>query len=1092
MYRKISVFLTLFWIIPNFLLAQETNSNLSGTIKAYKAEALAGATVTATHLPTGTVYRTVSRTGGSYNLSGLRPGGPYIITVSYIGYKSDKQEDVYLSLGENANIDFVLKDESATLTEVVVAAQRRASNGKGGAESIIGRDKMANLPSVGRSLNDYLRYTPQVKVTGDGGVAFAGQNNRYNSFFIDGANNTEIFGLAASGTNGGQAGVAPISIDAIDQIQVMLSPYDAQFGNFTGGAVNAVTKSGTNEVTGSAWYFFRNQNLTGRNPEKTLKAGSTTEYERTKAAPFSNKTYGFRVGGPIIKNKLFYFILGEVQRDERPQPFNFANYNGDAAQGDIDNLASYLKNNYQYDPGGYLDNPEKVQADRINAKIDWNINEKNKFSLSYRYNKGLRYNTSSSSSNSINFYNNGYTFPNKTNSFSAELKSTLKNGSNNRLLITSTNELDDRGTIGKDFPRVIILDGPGRITFGTENYSTANLLKASNLTLLDAYKFYKNNHTITIGTDDEFNKLLNVFVPDNYGTYTYNSLDDFINDAKPRSYVRSFSLLDNAAGDQTKAAAKFNTMRLGFFVSDEIKVNPDFTLTLGLRADQTRLITTPLADPFFNDTALAKISQYYDLEGARSGQKFTPRWLISPRIGFTYKIPEEQLTIRGGMGIFAGRIPLVWPGGIYNNNGVSLGGVSVNNLPNGFTFNPAPQNQPNAQSLGIDISNARGEMDLVSKKFRVPTVFRTSLAAEKRLGNGWTATAEAIFTKNIWEIKYTNVNIMPPVGMSKGPDSRNVYSAGSAPVFIPLTYNGKNPYPKFVYLLSNNHGRRGYSYSLTFSIDKSFRNGFAFNANYTYGNSVTLNEGTSSQNASQWRYIETVNGRNYMELSTSDFSLGHRINAFVSKQFTYAKGAMSTTISLVYNGQSGNPFAYVYKNSMVNDFASYENNDLIYIPTAADLQSMNFLSNKVGNITYTPQQQKDMLEAYIQGDKYLSNNRGKFAERNGSREPFTNIVDLKLEQRFNIKLGDRKYAVAVTYDVFNFTNMLNRNWGRTWYLANDNYSLIQFAGYASANDLTPAYKFTPLRTDKPWSMSTSLTPGLSARWLSQLGFRISF
>ncbi|MBY0536674.1 MAG: TonB-dependent receptor [Chitinophagaceae bacterium] len=1077
-------------VFPLAMYSQETNSSISGVVKTSKGEPLVGATITATHVPTGTVYRVATRTGGRYNIYNLRPGGPYTIVVSFVGFNDEKKEDIFLSLGENSSQEFSLKDKSTNLTEVTVVQRRTVSSGKGGTETSIGRDKMANLPNVGRGLNDYLKYTPQVKITGDGGVSFVGQNNRYNSFFIDGSNNTDIFGLAASGTNGGQAGVAPISIDAIDQIQVILSPFDAQFGNFTGGAINAVTKSGTNQIQASAWTFYRNQSITGKSPVPVAKAGFPNVYERTRVPNFENKTYGIRVGGPIVKNKLFYFFLAEWQRDQRPQPFNYADYRGTTSQAGVEALGSYLKTTYGYDPGGFLNNPELVNADRINTKIDWNINDNNRLSVSYRYNKGLRYNTSTSSSTTINFYNNGYIFPNRTSSLSAELKSTLKNNTNNRLLVTYTDELDDRGPLGQAFPRVSIFDGSGTIVFGTENFSAANLLKAKNLTIFDALKFYRGNHVMSIGTDNEFNDALNTFIRDNFGTYQFNSLADFYSGARPRTYSRSFSLVDGATGDNTNAAAKFRTLRMGFFFTDEVKVNENFSLVLGIRADRTELLTKPLTDKFFNDTAIGKISQYYDLKGARSGQTMDARWMISPRVGFTYRIPEEGMVIRGGMGVFAGRVPLVWPGGIYNNNGVSVGGVQFTTQATTPAFNADPFNQPTAAQLGQNISNSRGQIDLVAKNFRLPTVFRASLAMDKRLGNGWTFTTEAVFTKNIWEIEYTNVNIVPPIGKSNTPDSRNVYSLTS-PVRIPMTATGANPYPGNIFLLSNNTGRRGYSYSLTFTLDKAFRNGFAFNANYTFGSSVSLNEGTSSQNNSQWRFMETVNGRNYMELSTSDFDLGHRINAFVSKEFTYAHKSMATVISLVYNGQSGSPFSYVYRNSPVVDQATGETNDLIYIPTATELQNMTFLSNTVGGVTYTPQQQKDMYEAYIQGDKYLKKNRGRFAERNGARLPFTNNLDIKLEQKFFVKMAGRKYTLSLTYDVYNFTNMLNKDWGRTWFLSNDQFAVVNFAGYVSAANLTPQYRFSPV-VGKPWGVSTSLTPGYTARWISQLGIRLSF
>ncbi|HUR10148.1 MAG TPA: TonB-dependent receptor, partial [Flavitalea sp.] len=923
----------LFLLFPVFMYAQETNSSINGVVKTDKGEALIGATVTATHNPTGTVYRVATRAGGRYNLYNLRPGGPYTIAVSYVGYSDEKKEDVFLTLGENPGQEFVVTDKVSNLSEVVIAARRTVTSGKGGAETNIGRDKLANMPTIGRNLNDYLRLTPQAKITGDGGVALAGQNNRYNAFFIDGANNSDIFGIAASGTNGGQAGISPISIDAIDQFQVILSPFDAQFGNFTGGGINATTKSGTNTITGSVYYLYRNQNLAGRSPVATQKSGFPDVLERNKLAKFTNKLYGFRVGGPLIKNKLFYFILAEWQRDERPQPFNFAEYRGSSNQTTLDQLADYLRSTYKYEPGGYIDNPEKVTADRITAKVDWNINDANKLTVSYRLNDGLRYNTSTSSSSTINFYNDGYLFPSTTKSGSLELKSGFEKGSNNRLLVTATDVLDDRNPLGAPFPRVSIFDGTaGTIVFGTENFSAANKLIATNISVFDAFKFYKGNNIITIGTDNEFNRAINTFIRDNYGTYTYSTLNDFLTGARPRRYQRSFSLVDKSSGDNTGAAAKFRTMRIGFFATDEVRVNDNFTLTLGIRGDRTELLTKPLEDHFFNDSALPKIAQYYDLKGARSGQVMDAKWLVSPRVGFTYRLRDENIVVRGGMGIFAGRVPLVWPGGVYNNNGLSVGGIDLNPPTTNLAFRPDPNGQYTAQELGINISNARGQIDLVAKDFKLPTVFRTSLGMDKTIGNGWTFTTEGIFTKNIHEINYTNVNILPPTGKSNGPDARTIYNGAAK---IPLR-GTINPYPGNIFLLSNGIGRKGYSYNFTVGVNKAERNGLGFSANYTYGNSIVLNEGTSSQNNSQWRFMETVNGRNNIVLSTSDFDLGHRITAYISKEFEYFNKLGATRITLFYNGQSGNPFSYVYRNSPVNDNGSGETNDLIYIPTKSE------------------------------------------------------------------------------------------------------------------------------------------------------------
>jgi outer membrane receptor protein involved in Fe transport len=1085
--KKILPFLIALFSLPFITNAQVTTSSMNGQIKNNSGATLPGASIIALHIPTGTYYKAASNKVGNFYFANMNPGGPYVITISYSGFQTITREVSSLDLGETSVQNFVLQNTLTDLgTVVVTTTPRITSGGKGGTETSVGRDKMQNLPSVGRNIADYLRYVPQAKITGDGGISLAGQNNRYNSFYIDGAVNNDVFGLAASGTNGGQTGIAPISIDAIDQFQVVLSPYDPSLGNFTGGGINAITKSGTNELHGSVYHLFRNEGLTGRTPGVTKEVGQ-------KLADFSNKTTGFRLGGAILKNKLFFFVNGEIQRDLRPQPVDLAGYRGNSSIAQIEGLRSFLKTTYGYEAGGFVDNPEVVEANRVATKIDWNINEKNKLSVSYRYNYGFRNNTSRSSNNTINFYNNGISFPSTTNSGSLELNSRLKGNSNNKLLITYTSVEDDRGAIGDPFPRVSIRDGAANIIFGTEEFSTGNYLKQDNIALFDVFKFYKGKNTFSIGTDNEFSKSTNIFIRQNYGSYQYDSLSGFLNGLKARQYDRSYSLLDpGKSGDESlNAAAKFNSVRAGIFAGDEIKVNDRLTVSLGVRADYTKFITTPREDKFFNDSAISKISPFYDLKGARSGQINSPKVSLNPRIGFVYKIPDESLTIRGGVGTFTGRVPLVWPGGVYNNNGISVGGIRATGAQ-AVTFRSNPFNQYVASDIGITLPSPSGQVDLLAKDFRLNKVFRTSLAVDKQLANKLKLTFEAMFTKNINEIDYKRVDIRTPTLKSVGPDERDVYTTGTSPAVIPIRANGTNPYTG-IYLLSNNEGKKGYSYNFTVTIDKAWDNNWSFNANYNFGNSVVKNEGTSSQNNSQWRFMETVNGRNNFGLSRSDYDLGHRISAYTAKKFNYANKKLATTISFVYNGQSGNPFSYVTAGSMVRDNASGDGNDLLFIPTTAQLNGMVFLSNTVGTgataVTFTPQQQRDAFEQFIVSDKYLSKNRGQYAERNGARTPFTHVVDLKLQQDFTVKFGAKSYALQLTFDMFNFTNFLSSKAGKQFFLGNDQSGILTFASYVSATNLTPQYRFTP-RTASIFNISDGVFN--SSRWSSQIGIRLSF
>lgn len=1070
--------------------AQVTTSSISGFVKNNKGEALPGASIKVTHVPTGTVYATSARTGGRFEIGNMNPGGPYTIVTTYVGYETDTKTEIFLTLGDVARIDVDLATKASELTTVVVSGTRAAKNS--GTETTVGREKMANIPTVGRNLQDYLRSTPQFKMSSagsassEGAMSFLGQNVRYNSFYIDGAVNNDVFGLAYSGTNGGQSGIAPISMDAIDQFQVSLSPYNASLGNFTGAAINAITKSGTNELHGSAYYIFRNEALSGKTP-------TGPKDQATKLSDFSNKTFGFTIGGPIIKNKLFFFVSAEMQRDNTPQPFDFSTYQGDTKDAATlqrikDTVAKRLGG---YDIGNYNNNETETTSDRVTAKIDWNISNKHKLALSYRYNGGERSIIFASTPTSLTFDKNGYIFPSTTHSASAELKSSFGKSSTNRLLLTFTNVEDDRNPIGGNppMPVVQIQDGTtSRIFFGTEANSTLNYLKQETYNFVDQFKFNAGKNSIMIGAEAEYYKAYNLFINNSAGSYQYNSVTDFLNNARPAQYVANFPLLAFTSEKNTESAAKFNIFKGAVFINDDIKVNKNLTITVGLRADYYNFLTKPKYDQFAIDSALPKFAQYYDLKGAVPGQRPKIPVEFSPRVGFTYTIPEEGLTVRGGAGLFAGRIPMVWPGGIYNNNGLSSGGYTVSSSVNTSVYNQniirfVPTPYTPAQ-LGISLDNAKGQLNLISKKFKMPKVFRASLAFDKNIGKGWSFTLENVLTKNINDIYYQNVNLLPPtLKMASGPDTRNVYPSS---INIPIRSSGANPYNNGVYLIRNVDGPKGFSYNFTFTVNKSSRNGFNLNASYNYGISQVVNEAQSSTSNSQWSSMETVNGRNQLVRSESDNSGAHRLFGYVSKKFTYMKKKMSTTIAFTYTGQSGAPFSYVYSGQAVRDGINFQ--DLIYIPTADELQAMTFITS--GAVTATPQAQKDAFETFIQNDKYLRTHRGQFAERNSNRTPFTHVVDMKITQAFNLKLGKKTYSAEVGYSMFNFTNFLNRDWGRQYVVANDNYSLVSFS-YTSASNLTPRYTFNPTTPTAP-TVYNRFNPSYTARWLSQLEFRIKF
>ncbi|KIC94167.1 hypothetical protein OI18_14410 [Flavihumibacter solisilvae] len=1118
--KRIAGLICLLMAFSIVTLAQVTTSSMTGTVKSATGEALVGATVTAVHTPTGTEYKTVTRTSGQYSIHNMNPGGPYTITFTHVGFDNVTRTDIHLNLGESSSQDAQMRDKQSTLTEVVVAGRRNTSaSGKGGTETAIGRDKIANLPSVGRNLSDYLRFTPQVKVTSTGGLSIAGQNNRYNSFMIDGAVNNDVFGLSDQGTNGGRAGAPPISIDAIDQIAVQLSPYDVSLGNFTGGGINAITRQGTNTLTGSVYYIFRNEQLTGKSPLATVNP-ATGKSERTRLPDFSNKTYGFRVGGPIIKNKLFFFANLEKQDDNRPQPFDTSFYVGRYLRNDSVNvLVNHLKSAYNYDPGEYINNPDQIEATRLASRIDWNINPSNQLIASYRYTKLERTNPDRSANTNIYFFNNAEYYPSITHSGSAELNTKINNSVSNKLRATVTTVKDDRAIVGNPFPEIQIRDGSGNLNFGSDISSTANLLKQDIINIFDALKVIKGKHTLTAGFDLDFNKTYNLFINRNYGFYQYANMGEFIREGAPIRYRRGYSLVDgNKIGDNSEgAAAEFKTNRLGFFVGDDIKFDNNFTLTIGLRADRTAFQDDPVTDAFFRDTAAAIIGQYYDLKGAETGKMFKPKFMFSPRIGFKYNIPEENITIRGGIGLFSGRIPLVWPGGGFQNTGVTAGAIDRQNN-NGITFPDGTKvpfrsdvnNQYTASDFGVTTVIPQGELNLVAKDFKLPQVLRYSLAMDKRFGNGWTFTAEALFTHNIHEVDWTNLVFDPNTRVTTtGPDERTVYDPKIPFVdrkialrpYLPAGNEGRNPYTSII-LVSNNEDKKGFAYNFSFTIDKAFRNGWAANANYVYGSSLVKNEATSSINSSNWNNMEAVDGRNYIGRTRSDFDLGHRITAYVSRKISYLNKKMATTITLDYVGQSGSPVSYTMTGNIGQDGVDF--NDLMYIPTETDLQSMVFLyQNTVPGFpssTTDPQviasniaKQKELFNAFIEDDKYLSKMRGQHAERNGARLPFTNVINLGIKQDFNLTLSNKVYSFQIGYDVFNLTNMLDKDWGRQYFANFDQVQILQFAGYQSGTT-TPTYRFIPQTNalGQPYQISDGTTLYNNTRWSSQISLRFNF
>ncbi|MBN2349402.1 MAG: TonB-dependent receptor [Bacteroidales bacterium] len=1059
-------------LIPVHLCGQgTTTSGINGRVIDENGEELPGANIVAVHLPSGSQFAGISDVNGYFRLPNMNVGGPYEVSISFVGFESFKKNDIYLSLGQTLSINESLKATTTAIEEVQVVGYKVKQysiidGNRTGAETVVNVDQINSLPTVNRDFTDFIRLTPQASVGDEGFISVAGINNRYNAISIDGALNNDTYGLAASGTNGGQTGASPYSMDVIEQFQVTLAPYDVRQSGFAGASLNAVTKSGTNQVKGTAYYLFRNENMAGKTPT------DDTEAERKKLAPFTRYTAGGSFGGPIIKNKLFYFFNVERMLEETPLPFNFSEYSGDSDQAALNALVNTLKSEYDYDPGVYTDKTKSLESTKLFGRIDWNINQIHKLMLRHSYTKSILTDASSSSSRSLGFSNNYMYFPSTTNTTSLELKSNWENFSNS-LLVSSTFVRDDRDPLGTDFPAVQIRDGNGTIYFGSEPYSTANELNQNILTFTDNFQLYKGSHTLTFGMNHEFASAYNLFIRKNYGEFRFRNMDDFMNSGLAYQYERGYSLVDNITGDGSAAAADFNMVQLGFYAQDEWQINANFKVTYGIRGDIPLFVTDPMVDDHFNNVTVPLIEAAgWDLKGAEAGKMPGAKLMLSPRVGFNWDVKGKQYTqIRGGVGIFTSRLPLVWPGASYNNNGVAIGGVYQqrpywSGVDPDIPFNSDWQNQYDNGYFGLTENAYGGQVDLFTEDFKFPQIFRANFGIDQKLLLGLIGTLEVMYTKTINNMNYFNVNVDPdPLYNLTGADNRPYYSNTRL----------DNSYTR---VMLGTNTSDGYTYNITAQLQKPFEKGLLASIAYTFGRSMVLNDATSSQNSSQWLYMENVNGLNNLDVSYSDFDLGHRVTGYI----TYSKEFIShlkSSFTLFYNGQTGNRYSYTY-NGYLNGNNEYNAADLIYIPANS------------GEIVFadaaTAGQQWAALDEFIENDEYLKEHRGEYAERNGATAPWSNIFDFKFSQDIFVNVADRRQTLQLTVDIFNLGNFLKKDWGRRYYVPYGNYQLISFEGF-DTDGTTPTFEFNDSGND-PWTIDDSGVN--SSRWYMQLGIRYMF
>ena len=1086
MQKRFFLFVALLSFMVSTAIAQITTSGVKGLIKA-NGEDVIGATITVTHVPTGAVYRSVTNSVGRFTIQGMRAGGPYTVEISYIGYKTKEIKNVTLKLGEMSDLSTQLEEDAHALGEVVVKGKLGLDASKTGAATSYSAKDIANMPSISHSIGDITRMNPMVSVSQSGAMSFAGVNNRYNSFQVDGAVNNDVFGLTSNGQNGGQAGAQPISTETIDQVQVSVAPFDVRQSGFTGGAINAITKSGTNTFHGSVYGNWLNKDLIGS--KYTLMNGKDSQ----KYDDETDYRYGVTLGGPIIKNKLFFFANYEKSNKEYPNNYGYgsdASKLGTEGFKIADDVLAILKEK------GYnasYNNPKNyTKSDKAGIKLDWNINDKHKATFGWRMVNAKQLN-SNSTAGYLNASDYQYDFVSKSNTFTAELNSSFSEKINNQFQASYVSVRDHRDPKGIA-PMIQIKNvGGGTLCLGTERSSTANSLNQNIISFTDNLNWYVNNHTLTFGTHGEYYKFKNLFIQDNYGTYYFNNFDDFKMFASGQKYAASvdkktgvttyyntlnqyrYCTANVAVTGDPRWAPEFAAGQIGFYAQDKFNVTPNFELTYGLRMDIPLFFDTPTENAEFNASAAKQGWNVVTNHKLSS----TPMW--SPRVGFRWNIEKEHnMILRGGAGIFTGRIPFVWLSNNFTNTGIQ---TSVYNVYGSTGLKEGKQNtgklsdvslivDPYKQSENAEkLGTSNQAINVFDKDFKFTQNLRLDLALDFTLA-GIDFTLEGVFSKNLNDIYYKDLT-RTEAGKTLG-ETYESLSFDNRPMFSKITSTEDPNLKKFtnVYMLDNTS--KGYSYNLSLSAVKRFDFGLDLAASYTYSRSKSVNCGTSSVAQSNYNYNYTYQNPNSPELGFTAFNVPHQIKASAFYHKDYAEH-WNTTVGLIYTGTSGSPYSLYYYGDLNQDGSN--GNDLMFIPTDEQIDKMQFKANK----NYTADEQKENFREWIANDGYMSKHRGEYFKRYADNLPFESHFDFHLAQTYKFKVGAQVHAVELSFDVLNVGNMFNKKWGR--------YTSTGTAKYYSPVTYSGNGQFQFLH---PGNYEMRSYDDYYSRWRGQLGLKYTF
>jgi outer membrane receptor protein involved in Fe transport len=1100
-----------------FLSAQVTTSSISGTVKDNNGQPLTGATVIAVHTPSGTTYTTVAGKEGVFNLPNMRIGGPYSLKITFAGLQTYTLDGITLELGQPYNVNPVLGLNAQVLEAVVVAGRvRKAATDRIGMSTNINSRQLSTLPTISRSITDFTRITPQAN-----GTSFGGRDNRMNNVTVDGANLNNNFGLSSDLLPGGGN---PIALDALEEISVNLSPFDVKQSGFTGASVNALTKSGTNTYHGSVYGSYRNQSYNGTNIAGT---------KLPSPAATSNKIYGATVGGPIIKNKLFFFLNGEIEKSSYPG-ITYApkggSGNGTVSNVPIDSLkklSDYLNSKYKFDPGAY-DNFPNFTSDnhKILGKIDWNISNSHKLTVKISDFQNTGYSLISASGgingasgqssiivytpfpgrfgpNAMGFANINYKIVDKVQSGSFELNSNFSHKFNNQFLATITKISSIKGHDGPTFPFVDIIGQTptsknNYLSFGNEPFNGNNNQVINNIyTVTDNFSYFAGKHTLTAGASYEFQKVGNMFMPGSQGYYVYGSLNDFLISATPKLFSINYSLLP---GQDAVFSANLKVGQLGFYAQDEINVSPKFKLTAGLRVDRPVYPEQPLENPAITTLSLL------DRSGApthyNDGKWPNPTFYFAPRVGFRWDVyGDKTMVIRGGTGVFTGRIPFVYLTNAPSTSGMYAFGALVTATadllnfpfnPDAHAYNPFYNKNLNPAQFPTKAGTVApgGGFAVIDPDFKFPQVWRTDIAVEKQLGKGWTLAVEALFTKDINDPVMRNANQKSTdTVVVVGPnDIRGRFSNSSSINSVRRLNTGISN----AIVLENSH--RGGSFVFTTQVSKSFSKKFYGSLAYTYTLATDVTANPGSQAASVWSINPTSKTQNDQELAYSGFGVPHRVVATFSYRLEYIKH-LGSTFTFFYEGATQGTYSYIYNGDINNDGNSA---DLMYIPK--DPSEIKFTNLAASGTTpaFTAQQQSDAFFQFIAQDKYLSKHMGQTSERNGPKYPFFHRVDFNFQQEIFSNIGRYKHSLQFGCSVVNFLNLLSHDWGiRKQFIVTNPLKVVTypsgnpFSGQPVYTNGTPSYQLATFNGDLIRSTYINVS-STSTTWGIQLSLRYLF